>query len=289
MNALPPKPAMLTALVMSWLLLFGPLYYQLWQTHWQEEASGHVPLIGILLLVLLWFQRSSWLSRESSLNPWSGSLLLLPGLWLAHAGMSNDMPLPAMLAQPLVLAGIAQWLGGWQLVRKLGFILLMLLFTLPLPPYLLYALMAPLKSLLSEWAVGLLHEAGYSIARQGVIIVLDHYQLLLADACSGLHSLISLSALALIYQHLCHYSWHRTLWLLLLILPVTLFCNLLRLLILLLTTHHLGMMPSQSWHPLSGLFTFAISALLLLALTHVAHQCGQRLMDACRRYRRAHP
>ena len=92
-------------------------------------------------------------------------------------------------------------LGGRQVLRQMAFPLFFLIFVLPYPGWVIDSLTQPLKLMISQGAEWLLYLAGYPVARSGVLISLGQYRLMVADACSGLHSLIFLSALGLLYIH----------------------------------------------------------------------------------------
>jgi hypothetical protein len=73
---------------------------------------------------------------------------------------------------------------------------------IPLPGIIVDAVTGPLKQWISVIVVELLYGVGYPIARNGVILTIGQYQMLVADACSGLHSMYSLSALGtLVHVH----------------------------------------------------------------------------------------
>ena len=66
---------------------------------------------------------------------------------------------------------------------------------IPLPGIIVDAVTGPLKQWISVIVVELLYDVGYPISRNGVVLTIGQYQMLVADACSGLHSMYSLSAL----------------------------------------------------------------------------------------------
>ena len=138
-----------------------------------------------------------------------------------------------------------------------------LLFAFP-PPDTLFALLTqPLKIAVSGWAVSLLHLLDYPIAGSGVSIQIGQYEMLVAAACAGMNSLISLTALGLFYVYIRHgANWRYMLLLGLFILPVSVVANLVRVLLLLLITYHFGEAAGQGFfHEAAGLTMF-LTALL---------------------------
>lgn len=167
----------------------------------------------------------------------------------------------------LFVALLFAFVGG-RALRALWFPLLYLLFAVPLPDSLVAALTNPLKIWISESAVSLLHAAGYPIASAGVMIQIGQYQLLVAAACAGLNSLITLTALTLFYVYLSHRAdWRYMAVLTAAAVPIAIFSNLVRVLLLILITYHGGEAAAQGFlHNFAGLTTFAVSLATIYAL-----------------------
>jgi exosortase len=105
----------------------------------------------------------------------------------------------------------------------------------------------------------------YPIARSGVMITIGQYQLLVADACSGLRSMFSLSAIGFLYIYLTeHKSFKRNLMLALSLIPIAFLANLIRVMVLILVTYHFGDAAGQGFiHDFAGLGIFVFSVLTL--------------------------
>jgi exosortase len=113
-----------------------------------------------------------------------------------------------------------------------------------------------------------LFRAGLPIARTGIVLTLGQYQLLMADACSGLHSMITLSALGLVFLHLMERTsvLHNVL-LAAAILPVALAANVVRVLALALVTYHFGERAGQGLaHDLAGVLLFVVALAAMFAI-----------------------
>jgi exosortase len=148
---------------------------------------------------------------------------------------------------------------------KNWFPLFYLLFLIPLPGWLMDSITQPLKILVSDITTWLLSAAGYPITQVGVTIYIAQYQLLVEDACAGLNSLISLTAVGLFYIYLMHNaSWRYSALLLFLLLPIAIAANVVRVIILVLLTYYAGNEVAQGYlHDFAGIVTF-VSALLLI-------------------------
>ena len=244
------------------LLLYLPTFLDLARTLWQTDEHGHGPLILAACLWLFWRQRQVWLSAATQPRLMPGLCLLLPGLALYAIGRSQDVRLFEAASLIPVMAGSLLMTQGTQAVRVLWFPLLYLGFIIPLPGILVDMLTGPLKIWIAQTVEMLLYPAGYPIARVGVVLAIGKYQLQVADACSGLQSMFSLTVLGLLYLHLAgRRGWLHNGLLLASILPFAILANILRVLILVLVTYHFGDAAGQGFlHGFSGI------ALLLAAL-----------------------
>jgi exosortase len=163
---------------------------------------------------------------------------------------------------------------GFRAVTALWFPLFYLAFAVPLPDSLVAAVTNPLKLWISDVAVSTLYWVGYPIASSGVTIQIGQYQLLVAAACAGLNSLITLSALTLFYVYLAHRAhWRYMAILILASVPVAIFSNLVRVIILVLLTYYAGEAAAQGFlHYFAGMTTFAIALVTIYLIDKLAQQ-----------------
>lgn len=268
--SLPPPSATLVWLPVACglLLLYLPTFVDLGLTLWRTEEQGHGPLILAAALWLFWRQRAAWLTAETRPRLMTGLCMLAPGLLLYVVGRSQDIKLLEAASLIPVLAGALLMVQGTQALRALWFPLLYLGFMIPLPGILVDLLTGPLKIWVAEIVETLLYHAGYPIARIGVVLAVGQYQLQVADACSGLQSMISLAALGLFYMHLAgRQGWLHNGLLLASILPFALLANITRVLILVLVTYHFGDAAGQSFlHGFSGVVLMLAALLSIFAL-----------------------
>ena len=256
-------------------VLYGPTYYELANGIWNTEEQAHGPIVLVVAAYLIWMKRavlftplSAGEGEAAPTRPLLGWSLLVFGLLLYALGRSQEILLFEVGSQIPVLLGALLITLGMAPVRALWFALFFLLFMVPLPGFLLDAATGPLKQHVSEIAESVLYFIGYPVARSGVTISIGPYQLLVADACSGLHSMFSLSAMGLLYLYLMeHKSWLRNGVLIASLLPIAFIANVVRVLILILVTYHLGDEAGRGFlHGLSGILLFVSALLFLFAL-----------------------
>jgi exosortase B len=170
-----------------------------------------------------------------------------------------------------VLAGILLLTRGTSALKAMWFPLFFIFFMIPLPGFLIDAVTLPMKMAVSYVAEHVLFWVGYPIARAGVILHIGPYQLLVADACAGMHTLISLEALGLLYLNLVkHDSLFRNITLAILIIPISFTANVIRVMVLTLVTYHFGDEAGQGFiHGFAGMVLFMVALILIMGVDSI--------------------
>jgi exosortase B len=258
--------AWLTALA-GFLLMFGPVYWWAAQSIWQSEEQGHGVLVLLVVIWLFWNLRTRLAEAVTRPVPALGWPIFFLGVAVYVAGQGFDIAIFKLGSQPLVVIGVLLLLKGFSASRLAWFPVLYMLFMVPLPSILVDGITGPLKEWISSIVEYVLHGVGYPIAREGVMMTIGQYQLLVADACSGLYSMFSLSALGTLfmYQAARKSVFHNAV-MLLSTLPIAFVANIVRVVILVLITYHFGDEAGQGFlHDVAG-FTLMSVALLILFL-----------------------
>jgi len=135
-----------------------------------------------------------------------------------------------------------------------------------------------LKNWVSWLAEYILYGAGLPVARSGVVLLVGQYQLLVADACSGLNSLFSLSALGVLYMYvMSRKSVLHNIVLFAAILPIAFFSNTIRVIILILITYFFGDEAGQGFlHGAAGIVLMLFALVMIFVLDHVLHFFSRR-------------
>lgn len=236
---------------------------------WTTEQGGHGPIVlatGIWLL--LREIKDAKAERTVPKRPWLAALGI--GFFLAVfvvARITGILEIEAMTMYPALLLGIYLLVGG-QFMRAIWFPLVYLALVLPPPDTVVAAVTQPIKIAISEWAVAVLHALGYPIASSGVNIYIAQFELLVAAACAGLNSIISLGAICLFYVYLRHRNNVVAFLLVsLAVIPVAIFSNFVRVIVLILITYYLGEAAAQGFlHDFAGLLMFAVALATIFAL-----------------------
>jgi len=247
-------------------VMYVPSFIDLFRTIWSTDEQAHGPIV---LGLSLWLVSRKWSSVNalpaSGARPaWAWPILVFAGLLYA-LGRSQGILIFEVGSLVWMIAGLLLLLRGPAAVRLMWFALFFMLFMIPLPGVVVDTLTAPMKMAVSYVAEQVLYAAGYPIARTGVMLQIGQYQLLVADACAGLHTLFTLEALGLLYLNVVrHASVLRNISLAILIVPISFTANVIRVMVLTLITYHLGDEAGQGFlHGFSGMVLF-VSALLLI-------------------------
>ncbi len=260
-------PALTAGSASSWFVLLGiaamliPTIVTMAREHWTTEEGVHGPIILATGLWLIWRERAA-ITRDA--RPlvswlWFPPLVVLGALWVFARIFGVQSLETGSIYLFLLLTGFAYF--GPTAMKRLWFPAIYLAFLIIPPGSLIVDLTQPLKIWISQAATGFLHLLGYPVAHTGAIIQVGQYQLLVATACAGLMSIISLTAIGLLYVHL---NWdsnlRRAAILMLAILPIAVFANLVRVLILILLTFYAGSSVAQGFmHDAAGLITFSVA------------------------------
>lgn len=273
--AIRPQPAARAALrdalpdwlpvVAGMLVLYVPTYYRLFTGLWATEEQAHGPIILLLALWLMYRQWPAMLARADGQPSAAGWPVLGVGLLAYILGRSQGIIAFEIASFILLLAAVLMLKCGRGALRVQWFAFFFMAFMVPLPGPLVGMLTMPMKMAVSWATEHLLYAAGYPIARSGVILQVGQYQLLVADACAGLQTLLTLEALGLFYLNVVrHSSAFRNVALALLIIPISFTANVIRVITLSLVTYYLGDAAGQGFlHGFAGMVLF-ITALLLI-------------------------
>ena len=245
-----------------------PTMFDVARLTWTTEQGGHAPIIVATGGWLLWreLQRTEAEARPGNLLI---GLLLFGASLVAYAvaRITGILELEGMAMYATILSAFYLLVGG-ALLRALWFPILYLAVALPPPDQVVTFITQPIKIGISELAVSLLHWLGYPIASSGVTIQIANHQLLVAAACAGLNSIISLSAICLFYVYLRHKADLLSFLIVAaLVVPVAVFSNFMRVLILVLVTYYLGEAAAQGFlHDFAGLTVFLVALLTIFGL-----------------------
>ena len=232
---------------------------------WLDDPNySHGFLVPGLSAYFVWERRQK-LSGLKAQPHWGGLALLLCGigmLLLGHLGAELFLMRSSMV---VVLTALVWYLLGQQYVRALAFPLAFLLFMIPFPAILLNAITFPLQLLATQLSTSALQLVHLPVYREGNIIYLPHATLEVVEACSGIRSLVSLLALAVVFAYITQRRTSTRGILALSAIPIALVANAFRIWGTGVLAHLYGAQAAEGfYHTFAGWLVFVVASSLLL-------------------------
>ena len=261
-------------IIIGLAVLYVPSLYDLFTGIWSTDEQMHGPIV---LSISLWLLYRNWGAMETA-SQWAspsqwGWPVIVFGLLLYTLGRSQDILLLEIGSVIWLLVGLILLQRGTAALKAQWFALFFMLFMVPLPGAVVDTLTMPMKMAVSYVAENVMYWVGYPISRNGVILQIGQYTLLVADACAGLHTLLTLEALGLLYLNLVRRdSFFRNVSLAILIVPISFTANVIRVIALSLITFHFGDEAGQGFlHGFAGMVLFLSALLLIIGFDTVLH------------------
>lgn len=275
----PKLQQLLPVLVLA--VLLGAIYHQilvgLVDQWWNDDNYSHGFLIPVVSGYVIWRKRKQLAKTEVKPST-KGLAVLLSGLVLLVLGTAGAEEFTMRLSFVVVVAGLIFFLLGDAVTKQIWFALAYLVFMIPLPYVIYYSLTFPMQLMASKMAASALSILGIPVLRQGNIIHLSSYSLEVVEACSGLRSAISLSALGAAFAYVTGGSAPRQIFLFLSSFPIAIGANVFRLVVTAVGALTIGPAFAESFlHELSGLVVFLVALVALVCEYGVLIWLGGRI------------
>jgi len=251
---------------------FGPALAALFQQWLTDGENSHGLLVAGVAAWLFW-QRSALFRRPAERPPALGLIILsaaLAGYLLARVG---GMVIAQRLCLVAAVHGVVLYNFGKSVYRDLAFPLFYLFLMIPLPVTLVGGVSFPLQTLASHAAEAVLGAVGVPVVRTGHLLHLPGGILEVAEACSGLRSLLSLTSLAILFAYFTKGSWRFKAFLAFSAVPIALAANIFRVSLAGVMAHVYGMGVARGFlHHLSGYVVFLIGLAIFAAEIRLAKE-----------------
>jgi len=183
------------------LWVYWPTISHLVGQWWNDPNFSHGFFVPLFSAYVLWKDRDR-LARIHLQPSWSGFVMVAVGMCILFVGQMGAELFLARFSLVITLAGIVVLFCGWNFFRSILFPWMFLLLMIPIPTILFNQITFPLQLLASHISAAVLPVFGVPILREGNVIHLPAMSLEVAEACSGIRSLMSLVTLAIIYGYL---------------------------------------------------------------------------------------
>jgi exosortase len=177
----------------------------------------------------------------------------------------------------LLIAGIVICFFGMDAFRVARLPIAYLLFMVPIPSIIYDSIAFPLKLFVTKVSVGALKAIGVVVMREGNIIMFPATTLEVADACSGIRSLISLLAMAVAYACFMNTSNTRRWLIIALAVPIAIFTNALRVFVTGILAQYWGEKAAEGFfHEFAGFAVFGLAMVMLIGIGALLRKTGDR-------------
>ena len=259
----------LIALVGSFALLFWSIFAKLIYDWANDDNYSHGFLIVPLAAYLTWERRdrlSALIPRPSAL----GLVVVIGSILVLLAGLLGAELFLTRIAIVGAIVGGVLFVLGWKHLRALVFPIGVLLLMIPIPAIIYYQIVFPLQLLASQVGETSLHLAGIPVLREGNILILANTSLAVAEACSGIRSLISLLTLGIVLGYFTDPRPSVRLLIAISTVPVAIIANGARVAGTGIAAHFYGAAAAEGFfHTFAGWLVFVVAFVLLFLIMRV--------------------
>lgn len=252
------------------ILTYIPTLLWMWDRWFARDSYySHGVLIPFVSGFLIWQTRAELAAIRPKRSPW-GMPLIIAGLMI-HLGSSLfRVYFTSGFSMLIVLAGLILFLYGSKTLKKIIFPVCFLIFMVPVPLVVITNISFKMKILAAQIATAALNGMGLEAVRSGSVLKMQHTNVVVDDICSGLRSLISLTALGSIFAYGMKGPMPKRIILFLSTIPIAIATNVLRIVFLSFISEVWGSRYATGFvHDLSGFMVFALAFILLYAVGKV--------------------
>lgn len=264
-----------SAIIVACLVL---LYFRVLQglvsdwIHMPDFSHGFlIPIVSFYFV----YERRKELSALSPSTAWGGIGLIVLGILFFLLGNLATEFFTMRFSMLVVLGGIVLFLLGKEFFKTLLFPIVFLIFMIPIPSVLMDRITFPMQLFASKVAAKSLYLIGIPALREGNIILLANTSLEVAEACSGIRSLISLLALSVVFAYFSQKTTLKRVLLVLSTFPIAIIANAARVTGTGILAHHYGDKVAQGFfHGFSGWILFVVAFICLFIVGSLLSRVG---------------
>ncbi|HEY4482362.1 MAG TPA: exosortase/archaeosortase family protein [Candidatus Brocadiaceae bacterium] len=254
--------ALLLLLIALGIPIFPDMFYQ-----WIEDPDNSHCILIPFVSIFLGYRYAKTVTKETIKPYGPGVIFLVISLFIYVISAAGEIALFARIAFVLILISLAVFNLGLDAVRRIYFPLVFLFFMIP-TPITLYSMIAfPLQIFASKVSANVIYSIGIPVIREGNVLHLTNGSLEVAEACSGIRSLVSYITLGVFFVHLSRTSLAKKILLLCSTIPLALMANIVRISSSGILAHFYGYRVAEGFlHEFSGMAVFMLGIILMLLL-----------------------
>jgi exosortase len=270
--------AAILLILIAWL--YAPILARLVTQWWIDPNFSHGFFVPVFSGFVIWQDRARLAFIPRVPSGWGLPVIILSLATLILGVLGAELFL-SRASVIILIAGLILFFLGRPMLRAVLFPLLLLILMIPIPAIVFSQVTFPLQILASKLAAWSLPILGVPVLREGNVITLPAMPLEVAEACSGIRSLLSLTTLAIMYGFLMEKRVGIRFLLALASVPVAVAANGLRIVGTGLLVQYWDPEKAEGFfHAFSGWLIFVVSLLMLFALHRFLNAVSSRRREA---------
>jgi exosortase len=254
------------SLILFWLALFAPIYPLMVQDWLANSDNSHGFIVPLVACYFAW-DRINRLKLATMGSSWWGCLILIFSLSFYVVSYAGGLVFPARIAMVFSLFGLIWCMLGSEIIRIMAFPVMFLVFMVPVPNSLINLVSGPLQLFATKISANLIDRCTVPVFREGNMLYFVGTQLEVAEACSGIRSIMALSMLAFAFASLCHSGWKSKAALILSAIPIAMVANITRVTGTGILAHFFGDKVARGFlHEFSGIVVFILGFVVLFGI-----------------------
>lgn len=250
-------------LFLIWLIVFYPIYSELFSTWINHSNNSHGILVPIISAFLIWQKRNE-LSREKISSSTWGAVILIAGICLYIVAYAGAIAVVERAMIVFSLIGLVLYNFGKRIFGIIAFPLCYLIFMVPVPDSIYGIIAFPLQLFATNVSALLIGILSIPVLKEGNMLYFARTQLEVAEACSGLRSMMSFIMLGCLFAYMMKPNWKKRSVIVLSGIPLAIFTNIVRVTATGILAHFYGGKVARGFlHEFSGLAVFVFGFLLL--------------------------
>lgn len=240
--------------------------YDRWMA--RDSYYSHGFLIPVVSLALIFWQKEELAEIKWKESPW-GMRLIIAGVVMHLLASHPNVRIYFVsgFSMLVLICGLVLYLYGEQIFKRILFPLFFLIFMVPMPLVVINKVSLQLKMFAAELATMVLNNMGIQALRDGSIIKMRHAHVTVDDVCSGLRSLISLTALGSICAYWLKAAMWKRVFLFASTIPIAIITNMCRVVALSAISEIWGTEYAEGFvHDFLGFMVFALAFIMLMAV-----------------------
>lgn len=260
-----PRKVIIQILVLgtTFLILYFSVLENLVKNWWSDPNYSHGFLIPLMSLFFVWDRRDRILLLSPSPNT-LGLSVMISGIILLIMGNIAAELFTMRFSMIIVIAGLVLYLLGTQYLKLFLLPILFLLLMIPIPFIIFNEIAFPLQLIAAKSATSVLNLLNIPVLREGNLISLSNTTLEVAEACSGIRSLVSLIALATVFAYFTQIKFWKQAFLVISAIPIAIIANAFRVSGTGILAYFFGEgMAHGFYHSFSGWVVFIVAFILM--------------------------